>query len=116
MEYEELRELKDKVIELLSEKNFREIKRLINELQPQDGALLLDEMNEKDILPIFRLLSKENAAETFVEMSSDGQELLLNSFTDAELKAVLDEMFLDDTVDIIEEMPANVVKRIIKEC
>ena len=115
MEYEELRELKDKVIELLSEKNFREIKRLINELQPQDGALLLDEMNEKDILPIFRLLSKENAAETFVEMSSDGQELLLNSFTDAELKAVLDEMFLDDTVDIIEEMPANVVKRIIKQ-
>ncbi len=115
MEYEELRELRDKVIELLSEKNFREIKRLINELQPQDSALLLDEMNEKDILPIFRLLSKENAAETFVEMSSDGQELLLNSFTDAELKAVLDEMFLDDTVDIIEEMPANVVKRIIKQ-
>ena len=115
MEYEELREITDNVIQLLQEKNFREIKRLINDLQPQDSALLLDEMNEKDILPIFRLLSKENAAETFVEMSYDGQELLLNSFTDAELKAVLDEMFLDDTVDIIEEMPANVVKRIIKQ-
>ena len=115
MEYEELREIQDRTRQLLDEKNFREIKRLINELQPQDSALLLDEMNEKDILPIFRLLSKENAAETFVEMSSDGQELLLNSFTDAELKAVLDEMFLDDTVDIIEEMPANVVKRIIKQ-
>ena len=115
MEYQELQETNEKVQELLVEKNFREIKRLINELQPQDSALLLDEMNEKDILPIFRLLSKENAAETFVEMSTDGQELLLNSFTDAELKAVLEEMFLDDTVDIIEEMPANVVKRIIKQ-
>ncbi len=115
MEYEELQQTIDRVSELLSEKNFREIKKLINELQPQDSALLLDEMSEKDILPIFRLLSKENAAETFVEMSSDGQELLLNSFSDAELKAVLDEMFLDDTVDIIEEMPANVVKRIIKQ-
>lgn len=115
MEYEELTETTDKVLKLLTEKNFREIKVLINDLQPQDSALLLDAMNEKDILPIFRLLSKENAAETFVEMSYDGQELLLNSFTDAELKAVLDEMFLDDTVDIIEEMPANVVKRIIKQ-
>lgn len=115
MEYEELKETTDKVLELLTEKNFREIKLLINDLQPQDCALLLDELNEKDILPIFRLLSKENAAETFVEMSYDGQELLLNSFSDAELKAVLDEMFLDDTVDIIEEMPANVVKRIIKQ-
>ncbi len=115
MEFEELNEITEKVLQLLEDKNFREIKKLINELQPQDSALLLDEMNEKDILPIFRLLSKENAAETFVEMSYDGQELLLNSFTDAELKAVLDEMFLDDTVDIIEEMPANVVKRIIKQ-
>lgn len=115
MEYEEMSELKERVLTLLSEKNFRELKRIINELQPVDTAILLDEMNDKDILPIFRLLSKENAAETFVEMSYDGQELLLNSFTDAELKAVFDEMFLDDTVDIIEEMPANVVKRIIKQ-
>lgn len=115
MEFEELQSLNEQVKGLLEEKNFREIKKLVNDLQPQDSASLLDEMNEKDILPIFRLLSKENAAETFVEMSSDGQELLLNSFTDAELKAVLDEMFLDDTVDIIEEMPANVVKRIIKQ-
>lgn len=115
MEFEELREITDKVLELLAEKNFREIKRLINDLQPQDNALLFEELNDKDILPIFRLLSKENAAETFVEMSYDCQELLLNTFTDAELKAVFDEMFLDDTVDIIEEMPANVVKRIIKQ-
>ncbi|MCH5151060.1 MAG: magnesium transporter [Clostridiales bacterium] len=115
MEYEELQELTEKTLELLTAKNFREIKALINDLQPQDSALLLEELNEKDILPVFRLLSKENAAETFVEMSYDSQELLLNTFSDAELKAVFDEMFLDDTVDIIEEMPANVVKRIIKQ-
>ena len=115
MEYEELQELTEKTLELLQSKNFREIKRLINDLQPQDSALLLEELSDKDILPIFRLLSKENAAETFVEMSNDSQELLLNKFSDAELKAVFDEMFLDDTVDIIEEMPANVVKRIIKQ-
>ena len=115
MEYEELRELTEKTLDLLQTKNFREIKSLINDLQPVDCALLLEELSEKDILPIFRLLSKENAAETFVEMTNDSQELLLTTFTDAELKAVFDEMFLDDTVDIIEEMPANVVKRIIKQ-
>lgn len=115
MEYEQLQELVEKTLELLQAKNFREIKQLINDLQPQDCALLLEELSDKDILPIFRLLSKENAAETFVEMSNDSQELLLTTFTDAELKAVFDEMFLDDTVDIIEEMPANVVKRIIKQ-
>ena len=115
MEYEELQELTEHVLGLLQAKNFREIKRLINDLQPIDCALLLEELNEKDILPVFRLLSKENAAETFVEMTNDSQELLLTKFSDAELKAVFDEMFLDDTVDIIEEMPANVVKRIIKQ-
>ena len=115
MEYEELQQLTEKMLELLQAKNYREIKRLINDLQPVDCAALLEELSEKDILPIFRLLSKENAAETFVEMSYDSQELLLTTFTDAELKAVFDEMFLDDTVDIIEEMPANVVKRIIKQ-
>ena len=115
MEYEELQEITEKMLELLQTKNFREIKRLINDLQPIDCATLLEELSEKDILPIFRLLSKENAAETFVEMSNDCQEMLLTTFTDAELKAVFDEMFLDDTVDIIEEMPANVVKRIIKQ-
>ena len=116
MEYnEEFRELTEKVSELLAAKNFREIKTLLDELKPQDSALLLEEIPEKDMLVIFRLLGKENAAETFVEMSYDSQELLLNAFSDAELKAVFDEMFLDDTVDIIEEMPANVVSRIVKQ-
>ena len=105
----------EKVSQLLADKNFRALKVLVNDMMPQDCALMLEDLPEKDMPPVFRLLSKENAAETFVEMSSDSQEMLLTVFSDAELKAVFDEMFLDDTVDIIEEMPANVVKRIIKQ-
>ena len=115
MDNEELISLSDKITELLKDKNFREIKILINDERPQDIALLIESLPEKEMPPVFRLLTKENAAETFVEMSGDSQELLINSFSDAELKAVFDEMFLDDTVDIIEEMPASVVKRIINQ-
>ncbi len=110
-----LLEYAQKITELLQKKNYREIKSLINCEKAQDTAQLLELLPEKELPIIFRLLSKENAAEAFVEMSSDSQELLLNSFSDAELKAIFDEMFLDDTVDIIEEMPASVVKRIINQ-
>ena len=100
---------------LLQNKDYRKVKQLLNNLKSQDTAALLEELPDKDMTIAFRLLTKEDAAETFVEMSSDRQELLLTVFSDAELKAVFDEMFLDDTVDIIEEMPANVVKRIIAQ-
>lgn len=115
MEYKELTELVDKASELLQEKNFRAIKGLLENEMPQDVALLLEELPDKDMPIVFRLLSKELAADTFVEMSSESQEMLLNIFSDNELKAIFDEMFLDDTVDIIEEMPASVVKRIINQ-
>ena len=115
MEYKELTELVDKASELLQEKNFRAIKDLLENEMPQDVALLLEELPDKDMPIVFRLLSKELAADTFVEMSSESQEMLLNIFSDIELKAIFDEMFLDDTVDIIEEMPASVVKRIINQ-
>lgn len=115
MDNEELVTLTDKITELLAEKNYREIKEIVNDERPQDVALLLENLPDKEMPPVFRLLSKENAAETFVEMTGDSQELLINTFSDAELKAVFDEMFLDDTVDVIEEMPASVVKRIINQ-
>lgn len=115
MEYNEFTELLEKITSLLQEKNFRSIKTILDEEMPQDVATLLEEMPDKDMTAIFRLLSKEQAAETFVEMSTDSQEMLINTFTDSELKAVIDEMFVDDTVDIIEEMPASVVKRIISQ-
>lgn len=62
----------------------------------------------------FRLLPKEEAAETFVELDNDTQEMLIHAFSDNELREVIDELYLDDTVDIIEEMPATIVKRILK--
>ena len=113
MEYNELTELIEKISALLSEKNFRAIKSILDEEMPQDVAALLEDLPDKDMPVIFRLLSKEQAADTFVEMNTDSQEMLINVFSDSELKAIFDEMFVDDTVDIIEEMPASVVKRII---
>ena len=106
----------DKIVEIvnyLEEKNFSQLKPLLAELEPADLAEIFSELEEKDIPIVFRLLPKELAAETFVEMNSAEQELLIKSFSDTELKLMLDELFVDDTVDLIEEMPANVVKRIL---
>ncbi len=106
----------DKIVEIvdyLEEKNFSQLKPLLAELEPADLAEIFAELDEKDVPILFRLLPKELAAETFVEMNSSQQELLIKSFSDTELKLMLDELFVDDTVDLIEEMPANVVKRIL---
>ena len=106
----------DKIVEIvdyLEEKKFPLLKPLLAELEPADLAEIFSELDEKDIPIVFRLLPKELAAETFVEMGSSEQQLLINSFSDKELKLMLDELFVDDTVDLIEEMPANVVKRIL---
>lgn len=106
----------DKIVEIvnyLEEKKFSQLKPLLAELEPADLAEIFSELNETDLPIVFRLLPKELAAETFVEMNSAQQELLIRSFSDKELKLILDELFVDDTVDLIEEMPANVVKRIL---
>ena len=100
---------------LHDEKNIRELKNFLNELNPADIALLLEEIsNERKRMFLFRMLTKENAAETFVELDGDTQERLIRSFSDSELKEVLDELYIDDAADIVEEMPASVVKRILK--
>ena len=104
----------DELTELLDEKKFYELKRVLAEMPAPDIAELFYEIDEKRHSLLFRLLSKELAAETFVEMDPDHQEGLIQHFTDAELAEILDELYIDDTVDIIEEMPANVVKRILK--
>jgi magnesium transporter len=83
-------------------------------MNPSDIAALFSDLEEKQIPILFRLLPKEAAAETFVEMEPDNQELLIRGFSDNELKQVLDELYVDDAADIVEEMPANVVKRILK--
>ncbi|MBQ4511025.1 MAG: magnesium transporter [Clostridia bacterium] len=109
---EELNLITNQLEELIEARNFSGIKELLKDMEPMDISLVLQEFPKK-IAILFRILPKDLAAEVFVEMDTDFQETLLSSFTDTELKEVLDEIYIDDTVDIIEEMPANVVKRIL---
>ncbi len=104
----------DTIIELIDKRAFSELKSKVAELPYADIAELFDALPEKYLTACYRLLSKEDAAGVFVEMSAEQREYLINSFTDSELSATLDELYLDDTVDVIEEMPAAVVKRIIR--
>lgn len=97
----------------LKEKKYVQAREAIVDLEPFDIAYVMEALPEDTIPIVFRLLPKEIAAEVFVELDTDSQEDLIKSFSRAELKEVLDELYLDDAVDIIEEMPANVVKRIL---
>ena len=105
-------ELIKKIEDLIERKRYTELRDLLLPMEAADIAKLCAELDERVPL-VFRLLPKELAAEVFVELDSDEQELLIQSFSNTELKEVLDELYLDDTVDIVEEMPANVVKRIL---
>ncbi len=100
---------------LTEEKKYASLRDLMQTLYPADIATILSDMPEKLMPAIFRLLPKDLAAETFVEMESDVKEALIKSFSDTELKAVIDEMYMDDAVDLIEEMPANMVRRILAQ-
>jgi len=100
--------------ELLEARRFHELAAELKEQNAADIAALLAHAEPEEILRIYRLLPKELAAEAFVEMDSDEQEYLISAFTNAELAELLDEMFVDDTVDVIEEMPAGLVKKILK--
>ena len=100
---------------LTEEKKYASLRDLMQTLYPADIATILSDMPPKLMPAIFRLLPKDLAAETFVEMESDVKENLIRSFSDTELKAVIDEMYMDDAVDLIEEMPANMVRRILAQ-
>ena len=114
-ELENRGELVEKIEDLVNRKRYTELRDLLLPMEPADIAILADDLDDEKTLPLlFRLLPKEQAAEVFVELESDQQELLIRGFSNTELKEVLDELYLDDTVDIVEEMPANVVKRILK--
>ncbi len=106
-------ELYEKVVELLENHGYQQLRSILHEMEPFDLALLCEELEEFQLPVVFRLMGKDAAAECFSEMSSDLQELLIRRMSDAELRAVLDELYIDDTVDIIEEMPANVATRIL---
>ena len=98
---------------LLEEKKFSQLKKLLCELQAIDIAEIIHEVPKEKQILVFRILPKELAAETFVEMDSDTCEVLIKAFSDRELREIVNELFVDDMVDIIEEMPANVVHRIL---
>ncbi len=100
--------------ELLRGKEYITLKNVLSELNPADIAVIFEDLTLNELIIVFRLLPKDLAADTFVEMESEQQQALISSFSDAELREVLDELYLDDTVDIIEEMPANVVKKILR--
>lgn len=102
------------IAELIESRQFVRLKEMLSEMQPADIAEIFEDANLKDIPVIFRILPKELAAEVFVELDSDKQELLVNAFSDKELREVLDELFMDDAADIVDEMPATVAKRILK--
>ena len=103
------------LLKMLEEKKYAALRDILVVMNPADIAALFDDMEEDRIPLLFRLLPNELAAESFVEMESDAQELLIRSFSDNELKQIVDELYVDDAADLVEEMPANVVKRILKQ-
>lgn len=104
------------ILQLLSERKFGALKPIVADMHATDLARVFEEIeNETDLPILFRILPKDLAAETFVEMDGDLKERLLYKLNDGELRAVMDELFLDDTVDLIEEMPASVVKRVLAQ-
>lgn len=107
-------EIAEQINSLFENKKYSEIKEILAELNPADAAALFEEVSYGRRILLFRLLPKEEAAEAFVELDYDTQEELIHGFSDTELREVIDELYLDDTVDIIEEMPATIVKRILK--
>lgn len=100
---------------LLDEKKYHSLRDILSTMNPADIAAIFDDLDQACLPLLFRLLPKELAAETFVEMEPEAQELLIRGFSDSELKEVIDELYVDDAVDIVEEMPANVVQRILSQ-
>lgn len=110
----DIREMTEQMERLYQEKRYSELKEMLAEENPADIAALLEEFKAKQQTMFFRLLPKEKAAETFVEFDADTQEDIIRAFSDTELKEVLDELYLDDAADLVEEMPATLVRRILK--
>ena len=105
--------MEDTLALLLEGKKYASIRDVLTTMNPSDIAAVFSKMEEERLPLLFRLLPKELAAETFVEMEPESQEMLIRGFSDSELRDVLDELYIDDAVDIVEEMPANVVQRIL---
>ena len=104
----------DSVIALIEDGRFLKAREEIITMEAADIGLLLDEISREHMLRVFRMLPKNLAADTFAYMKSDQQQYIIESITDKEINNIMDELFMDDTVDFLEEMPANVVRRVLK--
>ncbi|MBE5763011.1 MAG: magnesium transporter [Clostridiales bacterium] len=100
---------------LINNRNFAVLKPLLAAENPTDLAAIVSNLPDDDLPLVFRLMPKDLAADTFVELDSDKQELLISKFNNVELKSLMDELFVDDMVDLVEEMPSNIVKRILAQ-
>ena len=115
MDFEAMHEKQfDELFELVENRRMREIKSIIEEMNEFDVAEFLAELDESMMPMVFRLLSKEMAADVFANFEAPEQELIINSITDSELGAIIEELYVDDAVDMMEELPANVVKRVMR--
>ena len=103
------------LLRMLEDRKYATMRDILVTINPADIAAIFDSLEDDRIPLLFRLLPKELAAETFVEMEPEQQELLIRSFSDNELKEVVDELYVDDAADLVEEMPANVVRRILAQ-
>ena len=103
------------IITMLEDKKYAALRDILATMNPVDVAEVFSELEERQIPLLFRLLPKELAAESFAEMEPEAQELLIRGFSDNELKELLDELYADDAADMVEELPANVVKRILRQ-
>lgn len=104
----------ERLLELLDAREFKKLKEKLENMHPVDIVEVMEEAEERQRVLMFRLLAKEEAAEVFTDMNSDMREDLINALTDSELEEVMEEMYVDDTVDVVEEMPANVVDRLLE--
>lgn len=111
---EENEKIIEKIEQLIEEKNINELRKILDELNSVDISALLEELDKEKSLIAFRILSKESAGEVFSYLSPEIQEKLIEDLTDTEIKNVINELYMDDKVDLLEEMPSNVVKRILK--
>ena len=103
------------IISMLEGKQYAALRQVLVTMNPADIAEIFSELEERQIPLLFRLLPKETAAEAFAEMEPEAQEVLIRGFSDNELKELLDELYADDAADLVEELPANVVKRILRQ-
>ena len=115
MDFEAMRDKQaDELMQLLDERRMKELQLRLEDMNEFDVAEFLSEIGDNRMPMVFRLLSKQMAADVFANFDSPEQEQIINSITDSELSAIIEELYVDDAVDMMEELPANVVKRVMR--